>query len=312
MAPAKDEEARGEALPSYEYASDPSSSHAGQPGPSTVGHGHGPTVDSPFNFPSDTHLPSYAASDPVEHRPIAIPQIKAEPTSPLLEAYSQNLLRHGITEEAWVSFLHTLSGFLAATVSEKAVSHAAEVAHSISNVPKRFGKDTLEHVKATGHAISDSTKKGNYVGAATRVIGGAIALPVGTAIRAVGAVVSLPFATIGALTRDPKTPKERAVAYAAAANLKWLHARGLEAHLLDTAELGHALGLPVNELLRTAAAAAGAGAAGQIAALGAHLAEVQVRAPATLELGANTFWVVVTKKGEDPADTHARGKGRHH
>ncbi|KAI1378569.1 hypothetical protein F4677DRAFT_371576 [Hypoxylon crocopeplum] len=306
MAPSKDEEAKGEALPSYEDASGPSSSNAHQVEASTAG----PTVASPFNFPPDTDLPAYTAPGTVEQRPIAIPQIKADPTSPLLDAYSQSLLRYGVTEETWASFLRTLSGFLAATVSEKAVSHAAEIAQHIGDVPKRFGKETLAHAKATGHAISDSAKKGNYIGAATRVIGGTIALPLGTAFRAVGAVLSLPFAAVGALTKDPKTPKERAVAYAAAANVKWLHKRGLEAHLLDTTELSQVLGLPVSELLQAAYATKDPSAAAQLAALGTHIAELEVRTPTALQLGASTFWLVVAQKGEDHEHSHGRGKGK--
>ncbi|KAI1392674.1 uncharacterized protein F4822DRAFT_137519 [Hypoxylon trugodes] len=305
----KEAEARGDALPSYEDASGPSSfAHIGQEDAPM----QGPSLASPFNFPSDSNLPSYTASPTTteQQRPIAIPQLKPDFTSPFLDAYTQILLRHGVTEDTWVAFLRTLSGFLAATVSEKAISHAAEIGQHIGDVPKRFGKETLAHIKHTGHNISDSAKKGNYIGAATRVVGGAIALPVATAIRAAGAVVSLPFAAIGAVTKDPKTPRERAVAYAAAANVKWLHSRGLEAHLLDTAELGHNLGLPLNELLQLGRANKDADAAGKLALLGTHIAELKVRMAANLEIGANTLWLVVMEKAVD--DVHDdKDKGKH-
>ncbi|KAI2630290.1 hypothetical protein GGS26DRAFT_104387 [Hypomontagnella submonticulosa] len=299
MAFSKEEEAKGEQLPSYEAVSDPSTSHVGQ----VEAPVDGPTTDSPFNFPSDSNLPPYSAPS-TQQRPIAIPQITANPTAPFLDAFSQTLLRHGITKETWSAFLRTLSGFLAATVSEKAISHAAEIGQTVGDVPKRFGKETLAHAKATGHAITDSAKKGNYIGAARNVIGGAIALPVATAIRAVGATVSLPFAALGAVTSPPKTPKERAVAYAAAANLKWLNRRGLQASLLDTAELCQSLGLSVEELLRIARGANDGSAEAQIKALGTYIAEVEARIPGPLELGAGTFWLVVTEKGEDRAYPH--------
>ncbi|KAI6089800.1 hypothetical protein F4821DRAFT_230937 [Hypoxylon rubiginosum] len=259
----------------------------------------GPTVSSPFNFPSDTHLPEYTVPTPsnAEHRPIAIPQIQATPTAPFLDAYSLLLLRHGVTRETWAAFLTTLSGFLAATVSQKAVSHAAEMAQHVGDVPKRFGQDTWAHAKRTGHHIADSAKSGNVIG----MIAGAVALPVATAVRGVGAAVSLPFAALGAVVRNPKTPRERAVAYAESANVKWLRRRGLEAHLMDTKELSHALGLlEAAELLQTARAAREyPSAQAQIAALGARVVELEVRRPGPLDLEVNTLWLVVTQMGEE-------------
>ncbi|KAL7620444.1 hypothetical protein AAE478_009439 [Parahypoxylon ruwenzoriense] len=307
MGSKKDKEAHDEALPSYEDISGPSSfSHAG---PSI----EGPSVASPFNFPSDADSPpSYSAPSGTDtfQRPIAIPQVTADPKSPFLDAYAQLLLQHGITDRAWAGFLRTLSGFLSATVSEKTVSHAADMAQHVGEVPKRFGKATLAHAKETGRAISDSAKTGDFIGAAWGVVGGAIALPVATSIRAVGAAVALPFAALDALGKKPRTPRERAVAYTAAANLKWLHRRGLEAQILDTTELSQILGLPVTEMLRITNAAKDASAVGQIAALGAHIAELEVHMPATIELEPSTFWLVVTQRSEGDESTNKKGKGK--
>ncbi|KAI0384050.1 hypothetical protein F5Y04DRAFT_248821 [Hypomontagnella monticulosa] len=310
MAFSKEEEAKGEQLPSYEAVPGPSSSqHVGQ----VEAPIDGPTTDSPFNFPSDGDLPAYSepSNEPQQQkRPIAIPQITATPTAPFLDAYSQILLRHGVTKETWSGFLRTLSGFLAATVSEKAVSHAAEMAQHVGDVPKRFGKETFAHAKSTGRAISDSAKKGNFIGAATHVVGGMVALPVATAIRAIGATVSLPFVALGAATKDPKTPEERAVAYAAAANIKWLSRRGLHASLLDTAELSKNLGLPAEELLRTAYNAGDVAAEAQLKALGSYIAGLEARIPGPLELGAGTLWLVVTEQGGDDEHNPGWGKGK--
>jgi hypothetical protein len=124
----------------------------------------------------------------------------------------------------------------------------------VTNVPKRFGQGTVEHAKSVGHNIRDAAKSGNYVGAAMGVVGGAISLPIGTAFRAVGAAVSLPGAAIGAVTQKPQTPRERAAAYAVAANEKWLGVRRLQAQLVDTAELARIAGLPVTRLLDLAGA----------------------------------------------------------
>ncbi|KAI1103619.1 hypothetical protein F4804DRAFT_309720 [Jackrogersella minutella] len=310
----KEEEAKGEQLPAYEEFAGPSSTTVTQPEVYTA-QTSGPTVASPFNFPSDTHLPAYSetADFKMQERPIAIPQVAADPKAPFLDAYPDVLLKRGVTAETWSGFLKTLSGFLAATVSDKAVSHAGQMARHVGEVPKRFGKETLAHAKATGHAIADSARKGNYIGAAAHtLVGGAFVLPLATTFRAIGASMSLPFAAISAAAEDPKTPRERALAYAAAANAKWLHRRGLEALLLDTAELGPLLGISVDELLMNARAPKGPGAAAQMLALGAHLAPLEVRTPAPLDLGATTLWLVVTQKpydGESDRE-NVRGKGK--
>ncbi|XXH02540.1 hypothetical protein Hte_008916 [Hypoxylon texense] len=360
MGPTRQEEARGHTLPSYDEASNPSSYPAtavelpADPEPrapvelpaevptelpAEVPAGlpvAGPTVSSPFNFPSDTHLPPYVAtspsslpgggnsssssssSHPDERRPVAIPQTRAAPAAPFLDAYSPLLLRHGVTREAWAAFLATLSGFLAATVSRKAVSHAAEMAQHVGDVPRRFGQETWHHAKQTGRTIGDSARRGDLVGAAVHAVRGTIALPVATAFRAVGAGVSLPFAALGAVVREPKTPRERAAAYAESANVKWLRRRGLEAHLLDTAELARALGgggggsssgLSAGELLQTAwSVREYPSAAAQLAALGPWVVDLELGAPGPLELEAGTLWLVVTQRGED----HGHGHGYYH
>ncbi|KAF3057460.1 hypothetical protein GL218_06113 [Daldinia childiae] len=304
MEQSKEKEAQGEALPAYEEIS----------GPSTVIEtpATGPTAASPFNFPPDSDLPPYSAlaANTSDQRPIAIPQIKADPTAPFLEASSPSLLRHGITQETWLGFIRTLSGFLAATVSQKAISHAGDMAQHVGDVPKRFGKETMAHIKASGQAIKDTAKSGNVVGAAFQVVGATIGIPVATALRAAGAAIVLPFAAINAVSREPKTPKERAVAYTAAANIKWLNRRGLDACLLDTAELGQVLGLSVDELLQTPRGAKDASAEAQLATLGSYIAELNVRVPGPLELGAETFWLVVTERGENQEDKSGKDKGK--
>ncbi|KAI8961976.1 hypothetical protein F5Y11DRAFT_205845 [Daldinia sp. FL1419] len=340
MAYSKENKARGEAPPSYEDASglipvveDPIPVARG-PIPDSEGlipvtrgpipDAEGlipvvedsiPTADSPFNFPPAGEPPAYSAwaantSDP---RPIAIPQIKADPTSPFLEAFPPSLSRHGITQDTWLGFVKTLSGFLAATVSQKAISHAADMAQHVGNVPKQFGKETMEHIKASGRNIKETAKSGNVVGAAVHVVGATVGISVATALRAVGAAVTLPFAAINAVGREPKTPKERAVAYIAAANIKWLHRAGLEAHLLDTSELSEALRVSSDELLNIARAAREMDAEAQLAALGAYLAELHVRVPGPLNLGAGTFWLAVTERDvneEDVSESIGKGKGR--
>jgi hypothetical protein len=190
-----------------------------------------------------------------------------------------------------------MSAFLTARVSDKALAHAVDMGRHVTNVPKRFGQDTVEHAKSVGNDIRDAAHSGNYVGAAMGVVGGAIALPVGTALRTVGAVLSLPGAAIGAVTQKPQTPKERAAAYAAAANEKWLGVRGLRAQLVDTAELARIAGLPVTRLLDLARASTNRGAAGQIDALKEYISELVTSTGSTLDLGPNTLWLMIFQEG---------------
>jgi hypothetical protein len=278
----------------------------------------GPTADSPFDFPSEgpppafASIPSSASSQNQPRRPIAIPQITPNKTEPFLDAYAQRLLQYGITPESWRAFLATISAFLAAKVSEQAVSHAADIGRHVTNVPKRFGLSTMEHAKAVGYDIRDSAKNGNYIGAAMGVVRGAIALPVVTAVNAVGATISLPITAISAATQKPQTPRDRAAAYAAAANEKWLGVRGLRAQLVDTAELARTVGLPVSGLLNLARAAGSPGAVAQIGALKHYISELEAFAESTLDLGAKTLWLVVLEEGAAAAapapDMKAQGR----
>lgn len=275
----------------------------------------GPTADSPFDFPTNDPPPAFASlSSPTStrtqsRRPIAIPQVAPNKTEPFLDAYAQRLLQYGITPESWRGFLSTMSAFLAAKVSEQAVAHAADIGRHVGNVPKRFGQITVGHVKSVGNDIRDSAKSGNYLGAAMGVVRGAIALPVGTAVRAVGATVSLPFTAISAAAQKPQTPRERATAYVAAANEKWLGMRGLKAQLVDTAELASTVGLQVSQLLSLAVAARNRGAVEQIDALKEYVCELEAFAESTLELGPNTLWLVAVEEGSSHAAPTGNVKG---
>ncbi|PMD29187.1 hypothetical protein L207DRAFT_521159 [Hyaloscypha variabilis F] len=281
---------------------------------------HGPTIDSPFDFPSDEPPPPFTAASQSasssastkSQRPIAIPQTSPEKTEPFLDAYSQRLLQYGIPPESWRAFLSTMSAFLAAKVSEQAVAHAADVGRHVSTIPKRFGKETARHAKDVGNNIRDSAKSGNYVGAAMGVVSGAIFLPVGAAVRAVGATVSLPFAAMHAVAQKPQTPRERAIAYAAAANEKWLGARGLRAGLVDTAELARMADVPVSRLLDIASAANDRDAGGKIDALKDYIAELETFEGSSLRLGANTLWLVVLEQNPAvAAPAPSTNEGRH-
>ena len=283
---------------------------------SAIPSSQGPTAQSPFDFPSGPPPPpilgsaSSSASAPIkDRRPIAIPQIAPDKTKPFLDAYAQPLLQYGITPESWRAFVATMSAFLAAKVSEKAVAHAADIGRHMTNVPKRFGQDTLGHAKSVGSDIRDSAKSGNYLGAAMGVVGGAISLPVGTAFRAAGAVISLPGTAIGAAVQKPRTPRERAAAYAAAANEKWLGVRGLRVQLLDTAELASIAGLSVTGLLDVTRASEDRSAAGQLNTLKGYFSGLETFTGSALDLGANTLWLVGFQEGDTAPVADVRGDG---
>lgn len=285
----------------------------------TPSEGQGPTAESPFDFPSEEPPPAFAPTSttsssssapapPHFRQPLAIPQITSDKTAPFLDAYAQPLLQYGITPESWRAFLATMSAFLAARVSERSLAHAADMGRHVTNVPKRFGQGSVEHAKLLGNNIRDNASRGNYVGAAMGVVGGSISLPIGTALRAVGAAVQLPGAALGAVMQKPKTPRERAVAYAAAANEEWLGMRGLQVQLVDTAELARISGCSVTRLLDLASASGDLGAAEQIDALKEYVIELELSAGSTLELGPNTLWLMVLQ--EDVVAPEAEGGKR--
>ncbi|CAI6099927.1 unnamed protein product [Clonostachys chloroleuca] len=263
-----------------------------------------PTVNAPFQFPADEELPAYSAtnfaggstssSQPLHQQPpIAIPQEKPDAASPFLIAYAPTLLNYGITEQTWRSFLETVSAFLAAKVSDRAVSHAADIARDIGEGPKSLGKSIASHTKSVGKNIASQAKRGNVIGAAFGVIGGAISIPVHSALATVGTAVSLPSHAIGAVVKKPQTPYQRAVAYVAVANKKWFTGRGLHAVLAHSPELEHLLALPTGTLVQKAQAEEAPSAAIQLKALEEHIAAVLVPEKAPLELSTGTLWLVL-------------------
>ncbi|UNI22313.1 hypothetical protein JDV02_008212 [Purpureocillium takamizusanense] len=269
-----------------------------------------PTVANPFSFPSDADLPPYeappssgygggssssssSAATTSDGRPIALPQAVPDPASPFVGAYAPVLLSHGVTEGTWRSFLETMSAFLTAKVSDRAISHAGDMAKHMSEAPKSFGRDVANHVRSVGKDIAGHAKRGNILGAAFGAIGGIVSIPVATALGAAGTVLQMPGSALGAISRRPQTPFERATAYAMVANKKWLHARGLQAQLVETTGLAQHLNVSLDALLGMARAAKRDDAASQLRALEGHIATLDVRGDAALSLAPNTLWLVL-------------------
>ncbi|KAI1127729.1 hypothetical protein F5Y10DRAFT_242264 [Nemania abortiva] len=264
----KEQESHDAAPPSYDEASHgglqvvPPATDSKRPinnSPEDAPEVRRPTVDSPFNFP-----PAYTASaedKEVQYHPdlpevvgsssssappssadilLAIPQLTAQPTSPFLSGYNAGiLLRRGIPREAFTSFLATLSAFLSATVSDRALSHAADIGRGVvKDIPKKFSKDTAAHVKSVGKHIGESAKQGRFIAAGIGAIAGTVSIPVGAALRFVDATVhQLPAAVSGGLSKKPLSPRERADAYLAVAQRDWFSPRGVTVLLCSTAEL---------------------------------------------------------------------------
>ncbi|KAI0818081.1 hypothetical protein GGR55DRAFT_56398 [Xylaria sp. FL0064] len=272
-------------------------------------------------FPTSSSYPS--TSTPIV---LAIPQVAAKSTSPFPAAYNRAiLLRRGVTEEAFTSFLSTLSAFLTASVSERALDHALDVGKSLNAVPKRFSKETLAHAKEVGRRAEQRIRKGNLIGAGVSVIAGAVTLPIVGAIHAVGAAVSLPAAVGGGLAKKPLSPRQRADAYVAVAQRDWFGERGLTASLCTTGELlgvlrdvqgrgygsqgqgsGSGLGLDneneaaVRKLVDLAHRTWEGGPAGQLRALQTEfgLAPLEINTDEKvkfLDIGAGTLWLVLTE-----------------
>ncbi|KAF4980552.1 hypothetical protein FZEAL_3487 [Fusarium zealandicum] len=297
-----------EGPPAYETASPgPSAAAAAQPrddnaSPENAGESSKapdsahPTAEAPFDFPSsDAPLPSYSEASSSSQAPITIPQTNPAPTAPFLNAYAPSLLSYGITQEAWSSFLDTVSAFLTAKVSGRAVSHAGDMAKKIGEHPTSFIKNVVSHTKKVGKEIGDNAKRGNIIGAAFGVIGGAITIPVTAALGATGTIVTLPIHTIAVVTRKPKTPAQRAVAYITVANKDWFNKRGLHASLVNTEQLSEVVGTSVKDLLKGASEGKGSEAEGPLGALKNHIAHLEIQPPGIVDLGADTIWLVLVR-----------------
>ena len=282
------------------------SSYAGRDGPPPPAYEAGapvvPTVSSPFNFPTGSdQLPYEAPLESSRDRlPIAIPQLKPGPASPFLSAYAPSLLRHGITQETWRSFLDTVSAFLTAKVSDRAISHAGDMAKHLSEDSKNFGKSLAKEAKAVSKEIASSVKRGDVFSAAGSALGGTISLPLSFTFGLLDTALALPASTVGAIVKRPKTPGQRAAAYAAVANEKWLHTRGLHAQMLDSNELAQILGITVADFLSPAQQSKDPSPSGQIRALEGRLAALEVnQEQGQLELETNTIWMVLAPMTRD-------------
>lgn len=253
-----------------------------------------PSVSQPFNFPSESELPPYSASSSSGTVcPIAIPQVRPGQASPFLASYAPSLLNHGITEKSWRAFLDTISAFLTAKVSDRAISHAADMGKHLGDAPKRLGQNFFSHAKDVGKDISNNAKRGNVVGAAFGTVGAAITIPIVGALNTVAVVTSFPASVIGAIAKKPRTPYERALAYATVANEKWLKARGLQAQILDTNQLAQLSGITATTFLGASRAADIQIASGQLNSLRGWISELSVQDKASLELASDTLWLVL-------------------
>lgn len=255
----------------------------------------GPTPDTPFNFPPSEGLPPYTEASPFS-KPVAIPQSRPDTTAAFIRAYAAALLACGVTPEAWHAFAATVSAFLTATVSAKALAHAGDVARRLGSTPASFGKNVARNAKSVGNHIRDEAKRGSVVGTAFGVVGGAVSLTLGTVFGAVSAAAAMPGSAIGAVARRPKTPRERAAVYVAVANRDWLNARGLSASILDTEELYGMIGIvDPRELLEEAGRGKNDSAADQLQNLGKYFSELDVGETETLKLGVKTLWLLVNQ-----------------
>lgn len=255
----------------------------------------GPSPKNPFNFPPSEGLPSYTEST-LFNKPIAIPQSRPEAAAPFLTAYAPTLLNRGITPETWHAFVTTVSAFLTANVSSKALAHTGDMAKHLGSTPASFGKNVARNAKIVGNHIRDQAKRGNVAGAALGVVGGAISLTLGTVFGAVGAATAMPATAIGAVAKKPKTPRERAAAYVVVANKDWFNSRGLIASILDTQELCRAVMVDdVRELIEQAGQGKDDTAAGQLQRLERYFCDLKVGQTEALELGPKTLWLVVNQ-----------------
>ena len=308
-----DDDDEDEPIPPYTESSTATNTHTQQP--SVL-----PTPEAPFNFPSldpartsptwpslphaiasiggaaksDTKGDTKGDIKKQRPRPVAIPQIKSRrgALAPLLDSYPPALVQYGIATDSWRAFLNTMSAVLSASMPKQVLAHLGS---QVAGVPLRFGRDTMDHVYTERDNVYGSVMNGDYFGALRGIVGGAIRLPIHSSLRAVDAAVSMPGVVLGAANQPPQTPKERAVAYAAATNERWLRVRGLRASLVDTTELEKVVGLPRGKLLELVNGSSDRSAAGQLATLQEYITKLEVLRRGRLNLNDKTLWLVVSE-----------------
>lgn len=263
-----------------------------------------PTVSEPFNFPTSAPIPARSPDQPrlaanSKVGLIVIPQRSPDPKSPFIAAYPPSLLAYGITDRTWVSFLDTMSAFLAAKVSDRALSHAATMARRFGEKPMDVGKRIQSHGKSIGQAIVDHGRRGHIISAGLDVVRGIVSLPLMAASGIVHTGLSLPGTTVSAVLEKPQTPLQRAAAYALTANEKWLRPRGLEVGLAETDKVAELTGMSTYELLERAAQVSTHDAQAVMKALEGRLATLQVHAGETLELGRQNIWLVLVSLNQE-------------
>ncbi|KAH7367809.1 hypothetical protein B0T11DRAFT_276017 [Plectosphaerella cucumerina] len=293
---------------SYSHPSTSSAAASAATGLTTPGSpgAQGPSVDHPFNFPSSAPLPPYTPRpDDGSTRPtIAIPQVKSDVPSPFLQAYPPMLQSFGITPETWLAFLDTLSAFLMAKVSDRALAHVADIGRHVGAGPRTRAIRVASHVKDVGKGIGSNAKRGNVIGAVMGVVGGAISIPVSAAVQTVDAILSMPFSAASAAVKTPKTPRERADGYLAVANKDWFGARGIRARIVDSRELVDLVKAPVVELLSSDISQKATTAEEQLRTLEGRIAELEVWGTSQamrLDVSDASLWVILTEVERETA-----------
>ncbi|KAH7304234.1 hypothetical protein B0I35DRAFT_414525 [Stachybotrys elegans] len=259
----------------------------------------GPTVEAPFEFGSaDTAeftVEECSEDESDRYKPIAVPQLQAHPTSSFANGYPRSLRSRGISRKTWSSFVETVAGFLQATVTEQAISHAVDVAGQISKRPKKLATNVASRTAAIGQEIGESAKQGNILGVATGFVKGAVSVPLDVVVSTTTAVLGLPITTALAASKKPATPRERATAYLAVANEEWLRPRKLFSGLLDSAELGNLVGVPLSSLpcVEEVDDEGEKTEEVQYSVLEGHTERLRTKEPAEKQLAAETLWLVV-------------------
>ncbi|KZZ88762.1 hypothetical protein AAL_07963 [Moelleriella libera RCEF 2490] len=256
-----------------------------------------PTVDSPFNFPvTDEPLPAYEAeigSSSSAPRPVAIPQLAPDATAPFLLAYPPSLLANGITELTWRSFLETMSAFLTAKVSERAIAHAGDVARSMSEAPRNYGRRLADHTRLAGKQIAREAQRFNIIGVVAGAVDAVVSIPLHATFGALHTIMEIPASAVAASSKMPKTPLERAATYATVASKDWLNTRGLQAVLLDSEQLAQTVSVTPDRLLEMASSGKSGNAVVTMSSLESLIKPLKVSEDEVVMIKKSTLWLVL-------------------
>lgn len=177
---------------------------------------------------------------------IAVPQVYPNTSSSFVPAYPPALLSHGVTEQSWRFFLENTSNILAHKLPRRIILHGRDMAGTAATTTVDLVKGMCSNpFKGAGKYWAEEARAGRAASATFALAYEVLCLPL--PYISVWAIIPVVIGAVTIIT-PPLRRCERAAAYAAAINKKWLHCRGLQAQLMTSGEVAALTGISACEM----------------------------------------------------------------